>query len=60
MLGHTQARIAEELSITPDTVHAHIKRIYAKCDLHSRQDFLDYMAAAHDEGRPAGCTDGEH
>ena len=44
VMGHTQARIATELDIMPDTVHAHIKRIYAKCDLHSRQDFLDYMA----------------
>lgn len=60
VLGHTQARIAEELSITPDTVHAHIKRIYAKCDLHSRQDFLDYMTAAHGDVRPAGRDDGEH
>ena len=60
VLGHTQARIAEELSITPDTVHAHIKRIYAKCDLHSRQDFLDYMTAAHDDVRPADRDDGEH
>lgn len=45
VMGHTQARIATELAIMPDTVHAHIKRIYAKCDLHSRQDFLDYIAS---------------
>ncbi len=58
VLGHTQARIAEELSIMPDTVHAHIKRIYAKCDLHSRQDFLDYIAAAN--AGDATRTTGEH
>ena len=41
--GWTQKRVAEELCITPATVHAHIKRIYAKTDLHSRQEILDYM-----------------
>ena len=28
---------------TPGTAHAHIKRIYAKTGLHSRQEILDYM-----------------
>lgn len=41
-LGFTQKRVAEELCISPGTAHAHIKRIYAKCDMHSRQDLLDY------------------
>ncbi len=43
-LGHTQRKVAEELVISPDTVHAHIKRIYAKTGLHSRQDILDFVA----------------
>ncbi len=42
-LGWTQKRVAEELFISPGTAHAHIKRIYAKTDLHSRQEILDYM-----------------
>ncbi len=42
-MGWTQKRVAEELFISPDTAHAHIKRIYAKTDLHSRQEILDYM-----------------
>ena len=42
-LGYTQKRVAEELYITPGTAHAHIKRIYAKTGLHSRQEILDYM-----------------
>lgn len=42
-LGFTQKRVAEELFITPGTAHAHIKRIYAKTGLHSRQEILDYM-----------------
>ena len=36
-------KAAEELYITPGTAHAHIKRIYAKTGLHSRQEILDYM-----------------
>lgn len=42
-LGWTQKRVAEELFISPGTAHAHIKRIYAKTGLHSRQEILDYM-----------------
>lgn len=42
-LGKTQQRVAEELFISPGTVHAHIKRIYSKTGLHSRQDVLDYL-----------------
>ena len=42
-LGWTQKRVAEELYISPGTAHAHIKRIYAKTGLHSRQEILDYM-----------------
>lgn len=43
-LGWTQKRVAEELYISPGTAHAHIKRIYAKTDMHSRQEILDYMS----------------
>ena len=42
-LGLTQRKIAEELCISPGTAHTHIKRIYAKTDLHSRQEILDYI-----------------
>lgn len=42
-LGLTQRKIAEELCISPGTTHTHIKRIYAKTDLHSRQEILDYL-----------------
>lgn len=42
-LGWTQKRVAEELYISPGTAHAHIKRIYAKTGMHSRQEILDYM-----------------
>ncbi len=42
-LGHTQARVSEELQLSQNTVHTHIKRIYEKTDLHSRQEILDYI-----------------
>ena len=44
-LGHTQKKVAEELNITPATAHTHIKRIYSKCGMHSRQDILEYLSA---------------
>lgn len=43
-LGHTQARVSEELKLSTNTVHTHIKRVYEKTDLHSRQEILDYIA----------------
>ena len=42
-MGWTQKRVAEELYISPSTAHAHIKRIYTKTGLHSRQEILDFM-----------------
>lgn len=48
-MGYTQQRVAEELFISAGTVHAHIKRIYAKTGLHSRQAILDYVKHYADE-----------
>ena len=42
-LGKTQQAIAEELCITPATVRVHVKHVYAKTDLHSRQEIIDLM-----------------
>lgn len=42
-MGYTQQKVADELSISAGTVHAHIKRIYAKTGMHSRQDIIDYL-----------------
>ena len=44
-MGYTQKKVAEELFITPATAHTHIKRIYAKCGMHSRQEILEYLAS---------------
>ncbi|MCI8469426.1 MAG: hypothetical protein HFJ75_08090 [Eggerthellaceae bacterium] len=48
-LGYTQKRVAEELHISQGTAHTHIKRIYAKTGMHSRQDILDYLSEYGDE-----------
>ena len=42
-LGHTQKRVAEELFISQGTANAHIKRIYAKSNLHFRQKIIDCL-----------------
>lgn len=42
-LGYTQKRVADELVISQNTAHAHIKRIYSKTDMHSRQELIDYL-----------------
>lgn len=44
--GHTQKKIAEELFIAPGTVHEHVRHIYRKTGLHSRQQILDYIHEA--------------
>ena len=39
--GRTSERIASELFISKSTVDTHLRRIYGKCDVHSRQELLD-------------------
>ena len=45
-LGYTQKAAAEKLFISPHTFHAHIRKVYEKTQLHSRQEILDYMHQA--------------
>lgn len=39
--GRTSERIAQELYISKSTVDTHLRRIYAKCGIHSRQELID-------------------
>lgn len=39
--GRTSDRIARELVISKSTVDTHLRRIYSKCGVHSRQELLD-------------------
>ena len=41
--GKTVVRIAEELVISENTVRMHSKRIYAKLDIHKKQDLIDLV-----------------
>lgn len=41
--GYTAEAIAELLSISPNTVRTHIHNIYAKLEIHSRQELIDMV-----------------
>ena len=43
MLGRDAPSISEELCISSNTVKTHIKRIYRKADIHSRQELADMV-----------------
>lgn len=43
--GRSSARIEEELFISHGTCLTHMRHIYAKMDVHSRQEFLDLVEA---------------
>lgn len=42
-LGFTQEKISKELHISVSTTHTHITHIYAKTNMHSRQEIIDYL-----------------
>lgn len=41
--GYTARRIAQELYISESTVQTHVKRIYAKCGVHSKQELIELV-----------------
>ena len=41
--GNTVVRIAEELVVSENTIRTHSKRIYAKLDIHKKQELLDLI-----------------
>ena len=43
--GYTTKRMAEELFVSDNTVRSHVKSLYRKTDLHSRQDAIDFVNA---------------
>ena len=44
--GRTASYIADELGISYNTAKGHIKNLYAKCDVHSRQELIDLLEDA--------------
>lgn len=60
-VGRTATFIADELFLSPRTVNTHIRNIYKKMGVHSRQEFLSVYqqqraepAATFDSGKAAG------
>lgn len=47
--GHGQKKVAADLGISEHTVHSYAKNLYAKLDVHNRQECIDYV-----ESRMAG------
>ena len=43
--GRTAERIAAELCVSKSTADTHLRRIYAKCGVHSRQELIDLCEA---------------
>lgn len=46
IVGHTQARIAETLCISDNTVATHVRHVYQKVGVHNRQQFIDFVSPA--------------
>ena len=43
LAGRSRPFIRDELVISLNTVHAHARSIYAKCNVHSQQEFMDFV-----------------
>lgn len=46
--GRSADYLAKQLFISKETVKTHLKRIYAKCDVHSRQELLDVIESCEE------------
>lgn len=50
--GKNRAQIQEELVLSESTVRTHLRHIYAKLDVHSKDDAVDTVRRVGGEGRP--------
>ena len=41
--GRSATYIAQELSLSADTVKGHVRHVYQKLDVHSKQELIDLM-----------------
>ena len=48
--GHTQTYCAEALVVSINTIRSHMKHIYAKMDIHSKDELLEALAKVNDRG----------
>ena len=53
-MGRSAKYIAEELTISHNTTRTHIKHVYEKLNIHSKQELLDKVAEARNEGAGLG------
>ena len=45
--GLSKEQIAEEVYLSPETINSHIRRIYAKLDVHDKMEFARKMLDKH-------------
>lgn len=50
LAGRSRPFIRDELLVSINTVGAHVRNIFAKCDVHSQQELIDLVRGA---GRPS-------
>ena len=50
LMGKSRAYMRDELMVSLNTIHTHVRSIYAKCGVHSRQELMDLMDALPPEG----------
>lgn len=54
--GRTVEHIAATFAVSPETVKTHLKRSYAKCGCHSRQDLIDQVDWHRERTVPGGAV----
>ena len=52
--GYSPAYVAKKMFLSDSTVRSHIKSIYKKLDIHSREDLLQLI---ENENEPSSMTD---
>lgn len=57
--GRTVEHIAATLEVSQETVKTHLKRSYAKCGCHSRQELIDQIDCCRDRETAQSLADGQ-
>jgi DNA-binding CsgD family transcriptional regulator len=47
--GHTQAYCADAMVLSVNTVRSHMKNLYTKLDIHSKEELLEMLNSVADE-----------
>ena len=50
LAGRSRPYIRDELVVSLNTVHAHARNIFAKCEVHSQQEFMDLARLSTEQG----------